>query len=438
MIDETLLADPRRCPSCAALLRPPVTACPACHLRLSGPTAGRLWAVSTEAARLLGERARLVSTLRAEAQAQVPAFTPYVAPAPGPAPAPAPALAGAAPLPATPEWTPRRVQNLLLALGVGLLAVAAVIFVAVSWGRLGVGGRAAVLTGVTALAFLGARTAHRRGLTATAEALSLLTVGLALLDCGGAWAADLFGLRDAAGLLLAAGSTALVASLAAAGAVAVPTRSMRVSAAVLGQLPVPLVAVHLADTSRHPGAVLATAATLQTVALLGIAARWPGGRRTDDARLVVAGGGVAAGAVAVASSLGTAYGEDGSVVVGTALLLVLAGLAGVAARQRPERSVAADGPAAVAAALAVAAGWAPLVDAVPGRWTAVALAGSAAALLATAVLVPAARRLAPGGVVLAAAVLPVVGALPDLGDGITERLENVHLPWSTASTTPPS
>ena len=54
MIDETLLADPRRCPSCAALLRPPVTACPACYLPLTGATAGRLWAVSTEAARLLG------------------------------------------------------------------------------------------------------------------------------------------------------------------------------------------------------------------------------------------------------------------------------------------------------------------------------------------------------------------------------------------------
>src|SRR5215213_10121444 len=86
MIDETLLADPRRCPSCAALLRPPVTACPACHLPLSGQTAGRLWAVSTEAARLLDERARLVSMLQAEAGK--PAVAPYVAPGPGLAPAP--------------------------------------------------------------------------------------------------------------------------------------------------------------------------------------------------------------------------------------------------------------------------------------------------------------------------------------------------------------
>src|SRR5215218_6648805 len=109
MIDETLLADPRRCPSCAALLRPPVTACPTCHLRLSGPTAGRLWAVSTEAARLLDERARLVSALRAE---EVPAFAPYVAPGPGPgpdpapdpAPGPAPAPTAPAALPPTAEW----------------------------------------------------------------------------------------------------------------------------------------------------------------------------------------------------------------------------------------------------------------------------------------------------------------------------------------------
>ena len=427
MIDETLLADPRRCPSCAALLRPPVTACPACHLPLSGATAGRLWTVSAEAARLLRERALLIGTLRAEAQ--TPAFAAYVAPETHQAPRPAPVPDPAVPSQPQPEWTPRRVQNLLLALGVGLLAVAAVIFVAVSWGRLGVGGRAAVLTGVTALAYAAARVTHRRGLTATAEALSLLTVGLALLDCGGARAADLFGLRGVDGLLVAAGSAALVGSLAAAGAVLVPTRSLRVSAAVLGQLPVPLVAVHLADTSQHPSAILAAAATLQTVALLGLAARWPGGGRSGDARHVLAVGGAAAATVAVASSLGAAYGEDGSLVTGTGLLLVLAGLAALTSATQPERSVAADVPAGLAAALGVAAAWAPVVDAVPDRWTAVALAGSAAVLLLTATFVPAQRRLAPGCVLLVAAVIPAVGALTDLGVGVTERLEHVHQPW---------
>jgi hypothetical protein len=415
MIDETLLADPRRCPSCAALLQPPVTACPACRLPLAGATAGRLWVVSAEAARLLAERAWLVSTLRAEAGP--PAFAPYVAESP-------------APTPPSPEWTPRRVQNLLLALGVGLLGVAAVIFVAVSWGRLGVGGRAAVLSGVTALSFLGARTTHRRGLTATGEALSLLTVGLALLDCGGAWAADLFGLRGAPGLLVAAGSAALVALLSAAGSVAVPTRALRVSAAVLGQLPLPLVAAHLADTSSRPSALLATAATLQTVALLGLAARWPAGRRSTDARLVVAVGGAVSGAAAVALSLATAYGEDGSLLTGTALLALLTVVAGAGSALRPARSLAADGLGGLAAAVAVATVWAPVVDAVPGRWTASLLAGSAAVLLGAAHLVPLARRSAPGAVLLVATVLPVTAALPDLGDGITERLEHLHQPWS--------
>ena len=434
MIDETLLADPRRCPSCAALLRPPVTACPACHLPLSGPTAGRLWTVSTEAARLLGERARLVGALRAEAERPPSRRTSHRRPVRAGA-APAAARPAGRRHPAAPEWTPRRVQNLLLALGVGLLGVAAVIFVAVSWGRLGVGGRAAVLTGVTALAFLGARTAHRRGLTATAEALSLLTVGLALLDCGGAWAADLFGLRD--GRRPPRRRRLRRPRRGARGcrrARRADPRRCGVSAAVLGQLPVPLLAVHLADTLAPPRAVLAAAATLQTVALLGLAWLWPAGRRTDDARVVVgAGGGVAAGAVAVALSLGTAYGEDGSLVVGTALLLVLR-RPGRRRRRRcdPRRSAAADGPAGLAAALAVAAVWAPVVDAVAGRWTAVALAGAAAALLARRLLVPAARRLAPGAVLLAAA-RPPRGRCPraDLGDGVTERLENVHLPWST-------
>ena len=91
MIDETLLADPGRCPACAAILRSPATECPACHLSLRGPTAGRLWDVSREVARLLGERTRLIAVLRAEAT--IPA---YVATAPGPElpPPPRPAMAG--------------------------------------------------------------------------------------------------------------------------------------------------------------------------------------------------------------------------------------------------------------------------------------------------------------------------------------------------------
>ncbi|MGH8969437.1 MAG: hypothetical protein ACRDV1_05765, partial [Actinomycetes bacterium] len=78
MIDETLLADPDRCPACAALLRERPTDCPACHLPLQGPTASRLWQLSVEAATLLGERTRLIARLRAEAE--LPAYAGSLAP----------------------------------------------------------------------------------------------------------------------------------------------------------------------------------------------------------------------------------------------------------------------------------------------------------------------------------------------------------------------
>ncbi|HEX7187326.1 MAG TPA: hypothetical protein VF423_03810, partial [Actinomycetes bacterium] len=154
MIDEQFLADPSRCPSCAAQLRAPAERCPACRIPLQGPTAARLWQVSQEASALLAERSRLLAALRTGASGPAsPAYEETVAVTPA---ASAPAAPGtwtptAPPAARRPEWTPRRVQNLLLALGVGLLGVAAVIFVAVSWGRLGVGGRAAVLTAVTVL-----------------------------------------------------------------------------------------------------------------------------------------------------------------------------------------------------------------------------------------------------------------------------------------------
>ena len=99
---------------------------------------------------------------------------------------PPPATATTTPVRPAPEWTRRKVQNLLLSLGVGLLAVAAVIFLVVSWSVLGIGGRAAVMAGCTVLAGGGAALASRRGLGSTAEAVSLLTVGLGLLDGVGA------------------------------------------------------------------------------------------------------------------------------------------------------------------------------------------------------------------------------------------------------------
>ncbi len=211
-------------------------------------------------------------------------------------------------------------QNLLLALGVGLLAVAAIIFLAVSWGRLGVGGRSAVMAGVTALAGLAAVRTHRRGLVSTAEWLSLLTVMLAVLDCFGARSADLVGLGSTSADAYWAGALAVVATFAGVLNAVLPTRSLRLATAGLGLLPVPLLSVHVSSGVDPELALFAVGMTAQTVAALALVAVWPFGARTRDARVVVAVGGALSLVVASIAAGGAAYAEDGSLVVGTALL----------------------------------------------------------------------------------------------------------------------
>ena len=455
MIDERFLADPQRCPSCASLLVQPPTACPTCRLPLQGPIASQLWQVSLQASGLLGQRSGLISQLRA--QAYQPAYdgTPAMpVSAPGTPPGPPSAMGvqppGVPPLGpppvARPEWTPRRVQNLLLVLGAGLLGVAAVIFVAVSWGRLGVGGRAAVMTGVTGVAAYAGLATWRRGLTATAEALSLLTVGLALLDCAGARASDLFGLGSVDGSVVAAGSAALVALAAGAGATVLRTRSLRLSSAVLAQLALPLLLNEAAQNVDHPAALVATGLTAQAFVALATVALWPGGASTRDARAAVAVGGTLAGLLATATAGGAAYVEDGSLVTGAALLLVAAAGLGVAAELWPDRSggtgVSATPPLrsremagvlrGLVAALVVAAVWAPVVDRVSDRWLPVALATAALVLLAVTRAVPADRRTAPGAVLLIAASLPALAAANAVLAAIVGRVRWLDQAWTVA------
>ena len=425
MIPELHLADPTRCPSCSAPLTPERDACRACGLRLTGPLAQQLWQVSVQAAELLDRRSALIAQLRREPAATAPA------PVRPPTSPPVPPLAPAQP---RPEWSRRKVQNLLLALGVGLLAVAAVIFLAVSWGRLGVGGRSAVMAGVTALAAVGAVRAHRAGLTSTAEWLSLLTAGLAVLDCFGARASDLAGLGDVDGALYWAGALTVVAVLTGLLATVLPTRALPVTAAALGQLPVPLLAAHLAPGVDRPLAVGALLLTGQAVAALALAAAWPSGSRTQDARVLVAAGGGLALLVAAVSAGAAAYAEDGSLVIGTALLLLLAGVlaaaAGWVAARQPVDAGAVPALDGVAAVLLVAAVWAPAYDVVEPGWIGVASAGVAALLLLGGRWLPADRRTAPAGVVLLAGLLPALAALEPVGRALEGMLRPLEQPWS--------
>jgi hypothetical protein len=430
--DLQYLADPTRCPSCSATLPAQRDACTSCGLRLTGVLAGRLWQISVQAAELLETRRQIIEQLRHE-PAAMPAHVPAATPAAPGATHASPPLPPPAPAAPRPEWSRRKTQNLLLALGVGLLAVAAIIFLAVSWDRLGVGGRSAVMAGVTGLAGFAAARAHRRGLGSTAEWLSLLTVLLAVLDCFGARSADLAGLGSTSPDAYWAGALAVVALLAGLLAAVLPTRSLRLAAAALGLLPVPLLSVYLSSGVDPELALFAVGMTAQTVAALALVAVWPFGARTRDARVVVAVGGGLSLVVSSMAAGGAAYAEDGSLVVGTALLLVLAVVVAVAStvladRARYSRAVPVlDGAAVV---LLVAALWAPVFVQVPDRWQPAVFAALGAALLAATLLVPAARRTAPAVVALAAALLPALAAAEPVYRAVQATLRPLHTPWA--------
>ncbi|MET0694921.1 MAG: hypothetical protein ABWY56_13390, partial [Propionibacteriaceae bacterium] len=173
-----------RCPYCAGELTGAPT-CPSCGQPLTGPLAVRVWEVDQNILALQAERTGLLEQLRAEA-AEPRLLSPSALPprpwsAPDPAPVPARQLSG---------------QQVLLWAGALLVLTAAIVFLAVSWSAIGVTGQVLVMALLTVLAAaITLRVAHR-GLQATAEALALLTVGLAVVDAGAAWQLNLAGLRE--------------------------------------------------------------------------------------------------------------------------------------------------------------------------------------------------------------------------------------------------
>ncbi|MFJ7304432.1 SCO7613 C-terminal domain-containing membrane protein [Streptomyces sp. NPDC099088] len=107
-----------------------------------------------------------------------------------------------------PEATAPGVQNVLLILGGVLLTVAAVAFTLVSWGRLGIVGRSAVLGAVTLAALGSPVLLLRRGLRSTAESLAGLGLVLTVLD---AYALHTVALPDTDGVGYAALASATLA-----------------------------------------------------------------------------------------------------------------------------------------------------------------------------------------------------------------------------------
>lgn len=273
---------PPPCPDCSAPLTVAPT-CPACGLRLTGHEAARLWEVDlalagmeTHRAALVGERELLLAVLRSAAGAPAsgsPAAggqgQPWDAPSTVPPPKAAPVR----------EWTPQRVQNTLLALGGLLLTVAGIVFAAVTYDRLGAGGRAAILLLLTGIAAVAAPRLKARGLGATAETVSAVTLALAALD---AYGLRTLGLAESAGgLSYAAGSCLALSALSGLYAAAVPLRLPRYAGVVLAHLPVPLLLARADATAGSTGLVLSVVAAADLAAVVLLARRSTGEKGTD-------------------------------------------------------------------------------------------------------------------------------------------------------------
>ncbi|MFD0259450.1 SCO7613 C-terminal domain-containing membrane protein [Kitasatospora indigofera] len=286
------------CPDCGAPFETDRPArCGRCRLPLTGAAAATLWQVTlalqgVEAQRLvlLRQRDDLLAGLRARRD------EPEGAPAPVPAlPAWGPQRPGAPGVPGHPEVSGRSAQTALLVLGGLLVSIAALVFTVVSWGYLGIGGRAAVLAAPTGCALALPPRLRRRGLSATAETSAAIGLALVLLDFFAARAAGLAGLDAVALPAYWAAATALTGAGAAAYGWVLRLRLPVVAGVLLWRLPGLLVvdALGLGGADAVATAMVATAA-VDLAVLRAVAGRAP-------ARALPAAGAVTAAVTAPAA-----------------------------------------------------------------------------------------------------------------------------------------
>ncbi|CAL9335705.1 hypothetical protein SUDANB43_00159 [Streptomyces sp. enrichment culture] len=296
-----------------------------------------------------------------------------------------------------PEASAPGVQNVLLVLGGVLLTIAAVAFTLVSWGHLGIAGRALVLGALTVAALGGPVVLLRRGLRSTAEAVSALGTALTVLD---AYALHEVAFAGTDGVGYAAGASAVLAGVWAAYAVlAGPPAPSLASARETGEggsagdgarpglrhpLPLAVATAHLplllwataAGAGPHTltAVLLVTAAGGAAVALR--AARMP-------VRVVAVTGALGMGLAGVLSAgwLCWTASDPGTAARAAALLAGAAAVALAAGRFVRDADVAVG--AALAAGLCLVAGVGGVLwVAVPGEWTVPGCLACGIALLA--------------------------------------------------------
>ncbi|WP_308688761.1 SCO7613 C-terminal domain-containing membrane protein [Streptomyces avermitilis] len=289
------------------------------------------------------------------------------------------------PPPRRPETTAPSVQNVLLVLGGILLTVAAIAFTLVSWGHLGITGRAVVLAAVTLAALATPVALLRRGLRSTAESVAGLGLALTVLD---AYALHEAALPGANGTAYAALASAVLAGVWAAygqGLGALLGRPERAAARLPLRLPLPaaLVAVQFplllwaiaAGAGPHTltGALLTTAA-FDTVVALRVSVR--------SVRLVAAVGAYGMGGWGVLAAGRLSFEATGpSAAARAAALLAFAAVIALGTAWRAPRVDLAVGTAVTGGLLLVAGLGGILRVSLPADWTVVGYLVCAVALL---------------------------------------------------------
>ncbi|WP_086561750.1 SCO7613 C-terminal domain-containing membrane protein [Streptomyces africanus] len=228
--------------------------------------------------------------------------------------------------PPRPETAAPSVQNILLVLGGVLLTLAAAVFTLVSWGHMGIAGRALVLGAVTLAALAVPAVLLRRGLRSTAESVAGLGLALTVLD---AYALHEAALAGTDGTGYAAAATAVLAVIWAVYGLLPATAALRLplpGALAAAQFPLLLWTLSAgADPYAISAALLVTAGLDAVVALR-----------------------VPAASVRICAVVG-AYGTGGWGVLGAGWLSVTADGPGAAAR--------AGALLLLAAAIALGAAW---------------------------------------------------------------------------------
>jgi len=402
------------CPVCGAVATL-VAPCPGCA-RAPDPVAAEVIRLDGEIRTLAGrvEQARRTwaeasvalreaHLRRHQVAAQVRAAAPL--PTAGLAvPAGQPAAALPPIRPARPETSTRTVQNVLFVLGGLLLGTAAVVFTAVAWATVGVGGRAAILAGITALVLSLPLLAARRGLRATAETFAAVGLLLVILDGYAVRHVDLFGTADLPAARYAAVVCA-VTSLTAAGYRLLTRLAASTFAALLAAQPV---AVLLAADSA-PDSAGWTLVLLATAGLNLLVAWWARGDRVDQTlrRSAWVGYGlalaIAGGCALVALAVG--HPDAAPVLAGAPLLAVALVAAGGTALVR-HRVLVTAATVSVVVAFAVAA-----VRAAAELWPSLLLVLAASLATGLALAVPPIERRLPQPVRAG----PRIGAMVVLG-----------------------